>query len=181
MLTSQLLSRFHALSFIQHASPADHLLLYSPLPKEFDPLTLMHAFAGTCYLPRIAVPAKRLMTFHAVTPQSRLTAHPQYGMQEPAPTATKFNPATLGEQDRVIVLVPALATDEYGHRLGYGGGYYDTFLSQLYTTVTQRIITACWMSDERHVPELPHQPTDIPVGWIITPTRIIEANSETTF
>ena len=49
------------------------------------------------------------------------------GIEEPvAREERRVDPASLG--DRSVALVPGLAFDEMGHRLGYGGGFYDAFL-----------------------------------------------------
>ena len=60
-----------------------------------------------------------------LTPATAL--HPnRWGIPEPAPpTGPAVTPAAFD-----AVLVPLLAVDETGHRVGYGGGFYDRFLAQ---------------------------------------------------
>ena len=50
-----------------------------------------------------------------------------YGILEPAPN--KIRPVSVETVD--LVIVPGVVFDERGHRLGYGGGFYDRFLPQL--------------------------------------------------
>ena len=72
----------------------------------------------------------------------------RFGVLEPR--MRKF-PVSPGKID--MVLVPMLGFDRHGHRLGYGKGYYDRFLSQVRPDCPK--IGVC--------PELGHLKTDLPV------------------
>ena len=62
-----------------------------------------------------------------------------------------------------LALVPGLAFDAAGFRLGYGGGFYDTFLADFPGT-TVGLCRTCQLSA---VP-LPRGPYDLPVGLVVT-------------
>ncbi|WP_457641399.1 5-formyltetrahydrofolate cyclo-ligase [Persephonella sp.] len=66
-----------------------------------------------------------------------------------------------------IVVVPAIAFDINGHRLGYGKGYYDRLLKKI------KGLKVGFAYDFQIVDKLPAEPHDIPVDLIVTPTRII--------
>ena len=93
---------------------------------------------------------------------SRLTPA-RFGIPEPDESCP---PLTGDGFTRALILIPALAFDENGYRLGYGGGYYDRFLSFLreaeipYTAVglTYAVCRATALPREAH---------DIPVHIIL--------------
>lgn len=64
-----------------------------------------------------------LLTHHALTPATTLREN-RWGISEPPLTDDGLLPSLFD-----AVLVPLLAFDEQGHRVGYGGGYYDRFLA----------------------------------------------------
>ncbi|MFM2313182.1 MAG: hypothetical protein RLZZ04_2458 [Cyanobacteriota bacterium] len=63
------------------------------------------------------------LVWHSWQPETELNTG-KYGIQEPLETATMIEPATAD-----LILVPTVACDAQGYRLGYGGGFYDRLLS----------------------------------------------------
>jgi 5-formyltetrahydrofolate cyclo-ligase len=62
-----------------------------------------------------------------------------------------------------VVFVPGLAFDLFGYRIGYGGGFYDRFLSK---NPSSKKIGICFSF--QLFSELPHDPFDVPVDYIVT-------------
>lgn len=69
-----------------------------------------------------------------------------------------------------LVLVPGLAFDKYGYRVGYGGGYYDRFFAQLDKDVPK--VALCFGLQIYH--QVPTDSYDIPVDYIVTEDEIIK-------
>ncbi len=61
-----------------------------------------------------------------------------------------------------LVLVPGLAFDKQGYRLGYGGGYYDRYLREFSGSTAGLCFSACLTES------LPHEPYDCAVGTLLT-------------
>jgi len=78
--------------------------------------------------------------------------------------------ASRGDVD--VVLVPALAADGRGHRIGYGAGYYDATLGD----VCPPAVTAIVLYDFQLLAELPAQAHDISCDWVITDRRVHAAS-----
>jgi 5-formyltetrahydrofolate cyclo-ligase len=76
-----------------------------------------------------------------------------------------------------VVIVPGVAFDDCGRRLGHGRGYYDTFLQSLdrrYAALGARFPTLVALAfDEQVVPEVPTGDRDWRVDMVVTPTRTI--------
>jgi 5-formyltetrahydrofolate cyclo-ligase len=68
-----------------------------------------------------------------------------------------------------VVLVPGVAYDEHGRRLGYGGGFYDGLLSEIARSVPR--IGLCF--DLQIVDEVPAGEADEPVDLVITERRVV--------
>lgn len=66
-----------------------------------------------------------------------------------------------------VVFVPLLAYDSSGHRLGFGKGFYDKFLSSLEQSVIK--VGLSFFPAEEAIPTEPH---DVPLDYCITPDRI---------
>lgn len=72
----------------------------------------------------------------------------------------------VGDDPTALVLMPGLAFDREGHRIGYGGGFYDKFLS---AEPTHPTVALCY--DFQLVEELPTEEFDIPVDAVIWPGK----------
>jgi 5-formyltetrahydrofolate cyclo-ligase len=123
------------------------------LSNLFDLLPHIHWVA-----PRIV--EGRGMLLHPYDP-TRLVRH-RFGMLEPAPDLPVVGPAALD-----VVLVPGVAFDRSGGRLGFGGGYYDRFLT---TTPALRVGV---IHDHCLAQSLPCGEHDQRMDWIVTPTQKI--------
>jgi 5-formyltetrahydrofolate cyclo-ligase len=82
-----------------------------------------------------------------------------FGMGEPSGVAVD-----VARLDRAVVVVPGLAFTPDGHRLGYGQGHYDRFLSRLPATAVT--VGICFR--EQLVDDLPLDAHDLPVGMVVT-------------
>ncbi len=102
------------------------------------------------------------MKFRVITSVSSLTQG-RFGIltaDESCPFAECF--------DDALCIVPALSLDRSGNRLGYGGGYYDRFLSAY-----PGIKTAALCFEDCLTEGLPTESTDIKISEIITENRIL--------
>lgn len=65
-----------------------------------------------------------------------------------------------------VVIVPALAVDHSGHRLGRGAGFYDRALAGVIAPICAVVFV------HELLPEVPHEPHDVPVQMAVTPTGV---------
>ncbi len=114
---------------------------------------------------RVAYPAvdpeTGVMTFRFVEHAEEMLEQ-GYGFREPPQAAP---PATPGSLD--VIVVPALAVDPSGHRLGYGAGYYDRTLPSF----APRAVTVAVAFDFQLLAELPRTAGDVAVSWVVTDAR----------
>ena len=68
-----------------------------------------------------------------------------------------------------LIIVPGVAFDRNGYRIGYGGGYYDRFLANL-----DHVTKISLAFDMQLISSIPHEHFDIPVNYIITEKEIID-------
>lgn len=85
-----------------------------------------------------------------------------FGVPEPRASCLEADPAAAG-----VCLVPGLAFDERGGRVGYGKGFYDRFLGAL----PAEIPTVGLAFDFQVVARLAADPHDVPVRFLATPAR----------
>lgn len=103
------------------------------------------------------------LTHHAIGRETLLTRN-HLGILEPSDTPPLTN-AILSTID--VVIIPLLGVDRFGHRLGYGGGFYDRFLPQI-PKATRIGLSLLPILEE----PLPSEPHDIPLHRVITPDEV---------
>lgn len=86
------------------------------------------------------------------------------GLLEPAATTS----AAAAARSADLALVPALAVDRAGQRLGRGGGYFDRWLAE---AAPARVVAVVY--DDELLDAVPHEPHDRPVNAALTPSGLI--------
>ena len=137
------------------------MLAYHALPGEIDVSSLSGQFR--LLTSRVQLDPDPHLSLHAWESASLRS---RYGILEPPADAPQ-----LAREKIDTVLLPGLAFDVSGTRLGYGGGFYDRLLSgwavRTVGVVAQALLVA-------HLPEEAH---DLPAQWLATETGVRRASS----
>jgi len=141
---------------------AQTILFYAPLPGEVDIWRLCHdslAAGKTVCLPRYSADEKTYIVCRVKDAVHDLLTG-QFGIREPREFCPKISSNRLD-----LILVPGIAFDFDGHRLGRGKGFYDQLLAALQGPT-------CGVAfDQQIVGRIPTEPHDVRLSCILTPTR----------
>ena len=137
---------------------------YQPMGSEIDPSALLARFAAAgaqIVLPRTAPKGSGLpLSFHLWSPGQSLVKS-AFGVVEPSPEAAQLTPD--------LVIVPLLACDSLGHRMGYGQGHYDRTLEAL--RARHPLVAIGLAFEAQKVASVPREDHDQPLDGILTQTR----------
>jgi 5-formyltetrahydrofolate cyclo-ligase len=138
---------------------------FMPMKSEINPLPLMKKLVGqgACLALPITPPRGRPLDMRAWTFGEPLNAG-VWGIRQPAPEAPAVEPD--------ILLVPLLAFDRAGYRLGYGGGYYDRTLASLRTKKRVAAVGIAFAAQE--VPAVPKTQGDARLDLVLTEQEVID-------
>lgn len=157
----------------EHATILDHLrawvlfrrskhpLLYLPLAGEVDLTPLIEDPPRTCYVTRTWPDPAESLSIHAYDPAG-LESH-AYGFAQPVATAARIDPARID-----LALIPGLAFDAAGTRLGYGRGYFDRLLAELPRSTPLVGIAPLAII----VPRLPRERHDVHMNFLATESGV---------
>lgn len=157
---------------LEQIRAAHSVMLYLPTRGEVDTRPLLDHFWDIgieALLPRCRAEQPGVMDIFAVT-SARDLGPGCFGLTEPNPALARPVPAPRPD----VVLVPALAFDRKGYRLGFGGGYYDRFLPTLnYAPLLIGLAYRFQVLDR-----LPVDPWDCPVHLVTTPDQTLNFTLE---
>jgi 5-formyltetrahydrofolate cyclo-ligase len=138
---------------------------FMPMGSEINPIPLMRKLAdlgAQLALPAVAGRGKPL-TMRAFAFGETLTPG-VWGIREPVPDAPEVFPD--------IAIVPLLAFDRNGHRIGYGAGYYDMTIAALRA---RKSIVACGLAfAAQEIPSVPTTPRDVRLDLVLTEREVID-------
>jgi 5-formyltetrahydrofolate cyclo-ligase len=138
---------------------------FSPLKSEINPVPLMRAFAAAgaqLALPVVAGKGRPL-TMRAWSFGEPLDSG-VWGIREPKPEAPEVFPD--------ILIVPLLAFDRAGHRIGYGAGYYDMTIARLRGMKPVIAVGIAYAALE--IIQVPSTPRDAPLDLVLTERDVID-------
>lgn len=137
---------------------------YWPIKRELDTLPLLEKLhgAGTTIALPVVMKGQGELTFRHWAPDTNLVAG-TFGVMVPPDDAPVMIPDTI--------ILPLLAFDRRGNRLGYGGGYYDRTLAALRA---QKTVTAIGYGYAEQIClfPLPRDEHDIRMDYIVTPQNL---------
>jgi len=132
---------------------------FAPLPDEFRVWPLLRRLNGEGF--RLALPVMQgkgnPLLFRAWTPGDAMDSG-VWGIAEPRADKAALEPD--------ILIVPLLAFDRRGWRLGYGGGFYDRTLKGL--RAHKAVVAVGLAHDEQEVDAVPHLDYDQRLDWVLT-------------
>lgn len=146
---------------------AKTILLYLPIKKEPNSLTIIKAAwkQEKQVLVPVTQPKEKSLLLSRLDSLKELTEG-YHGIPEPKQSCIRpVDPLSVD-----LCLLPGVAFDQRGYRLGYGGGYFDRFLP----TLRSDCLKIALAYDFQIIDSLEHFPYDIPVDMIITESKIYQ-------
>ena len=154
-----------ACGFPLRISPDVTVSGFMPLKSEINPLPLMEKLAeqgARLALPVVAGRGKPLIMRQWAWGEPLVSG--VWGIREPKPDAPEVEPD--------IVLVPLLAFDRTGHRIGYGAGYYDMTIIGLRAKKPLTAIGMAFAAQE--IAAVPATPRDARLDLVLTEKEVID-------
>ena len=143
------------------------IAVYLPVNGEIDPRPLMATLCSmgkTLYLPVLVNFSERRLWFSAYTPGDPLVCN-RFGIPEPA----RVHDSRIRSVALDLVLLPLVAFDSTGHRLGMGGGYYDHSFEFINRRVHWRKPRLVGLAYEfQRLPLIEPRPWDVPLDAVAT-------------
>jgi len=148
----------------------DALAGYYPTRNEINPLPLMDALPAQGFLPRMLENGQ--LEFLPWQAGDELLAG-KYGILQPR----LIGDADFWSYEKPVILLPLLAFDAQGNRLGYGAGFYDKTLAKLPNYVQSKLLRIGLAYDFQQVEIVPTAPHDVALDGVVTESRFLNFSS----
>ncbi len=145
------------------------IALYAPVQNEIDTGLLFLEARSSGKRVLYPVVCEDTLQFREVTEREQLTAG-AFGILEPCEIGEINGPAAAD-----LIVVPGLAFDLQGHRIGFGKGYYDRYLSQLSSPAI--LVGLC--HDFQLLETIPCEEHDVRMQYLVTEKHLIIPTGET--
>ena len=168
-----------ALQFAKHFAKtpmfrkSDRIAFYVANDGELDPSHLMAnawAMGKSCYLPVLTPTHEKSLLFAPYEPDAPMDYN-QFGIPEPAvPARHRIKARHLD-----LIVMPLVAFDKLGNRIGMGGGYYDrtlSFLNARAKWIKPRLVGIGYSFQE--VASIDSESWDVPLSYIATEHNLIK-------
>ena len=162
-----------ALISLPQFADAECLLSYFSFGNEVDTHQVIeHALAlgKTVGLPR-CIDGTRDMRWFEFDGASSLEKS-EFGMEEPQPESCREITDAEYSKMRCLAIVPGVAFDAHGYRIGYGGGFYDRFLES-FTGISVGLCRSAFLSDDLYRQKIIDR-HDLPVDIVVTPKSVLQ-------
>ncbi len=143
-----------------------HVSAFLPIGSEIDTLPTMRALTDLGHitaLPIVAAKSQPLIFRKWFVGEELVSG--SFGTSEPLSSEPEIIPEVL--------LVPLLAFDAEGYRLGYGGGYYDRTIEKLERDAPITTVGVAFSAQQ--VDTVPRGPYERPLRWIASGKQVIRA------
>jgi len=154
------------LKSLDEFSGAESVLFYLSLPDEVDTEKMIKESIriGKKVLVPVTDTGKRTIKPSWLKNYEKELEPGPYGILEPKSECRRI----AGNEEVKLVIVPGIAFDRSGARLGFGAGFYDRFLKGFGHGASVGLAF-----DFQITPRLPRGPHDVPMDIIVTPNRVI--------
>lgn len=143
-----------------------NIFIYLGFGSEIDTMSYIQDFINDgkhIFIPRTDIKTKKMEAVE-ITSLDGLKEN-KYGILEPNDNKEEFYKNNLD-----LIILPGVAFDHSGRRIGYGGGYYDRYLED----IDKRIIKVALIYDFQLLENVPAEEHDIKADYIITETMSIK-------
>ena len=165
-MDKKILDRFFESKYYKEAK---NIFIYISYDSEINTREIINkAFKDgkKIYVPRTEFET-RLMDAVEITSFDNLIKS-SYGILEPSKEVLQINPNELD-----LIVVPGVAFDRNGGRMGYGAGFYDRYFKKINKDNIKRIVKLALAYDFQVLEKVPMSVQDVPVDFIITEKEFI--------